>query len=134
MCQLLTCWLRSDLILTLIPADFIGKCMEWRALLAAHLKILKEEAHEGELAAFASYAIAFPDGFLALVDTYDVTRYIRCLIQGCKMGNAKSLDFMGLALGVGKRNRFYGYLDIMGNLTSLEHVMLQRLMGITDPQ
>ena len=36
---------------------------------------LQEEAHEGELAAFASYAIAFPDGFLALVDTYDVTRY-----------------------------------------------------------
>ena len=36
---------------------------------------MQEEAHEGELAAFASYAIAFPDGFLALVDTYDVTRY-----------------------------------------------------------
>ena len=35
---------------------------------------MQEEAHEGELAAFASYAIAFPDGFLALVDTYDVTR------------------------------------------------------------
>ena len=56
--------------------DFFGKCVEWRALLAAHLKILKDEAHEGELAAFASYAIAFPDGFLALVDTYDVTRYL----------------------------------------------------------
>ena len=105
MCQLLTCWLRSDLILTLIPADFIGKCMEWRALLAAHLKILKEEAHEGELAAFASYAIAFPDGFLALVDTYDVTRYIRCLIQGCKMGIAKSLDYM-ISLEIGLPGKF----------------------------
>ena len=55
--------------------------MEWRAQLAAHLKILKDEAHEGELAAFASYAIAFPDGFLALVDTYDVTRYLLFLNQ-----------------------------------------------------
>ena len=53
--------------------------MEWRTKLAAHLKIMKDEAHEGELAAFASYAIAFPDGFLALVDTYDVSRYMLVL-------------------------------------------------------
>ncbi len=56
--------------------DFFGKCTVWRSQLADHLKILKEEAHDGELAAFASYAIAFPDGFMALVDTYDVSRYI----------------------------------------------------------
>ncbi|XP_046812201.1 uncharacterized protein LOC124421301 [Lucilia cuprina] len=31
-----------------------------------------EESSEGELAAMVSYAIAFPDGFMALVDTYDV--------------------------------------------------------------
>ena len=36
---------------------------------------MKDEAHNGELAAFASYAVAFPDGFMALVDTYDVTRW-----------------------------------------------------------
>lgn len=34
-----------------------------------------DEASEGELAAMVSYAIAFPDGFMALVDTYDVKRY-----------------------------------------------------------
>jgi hypothetical protein len=28
-------------------------------------------ANEGEFAAFCAYALAFPDGFLALVDTYD---------------------------------------------------------------
>ena len=43
--------------------------------MAAHLKIMQDEAHDGELAAFASYAIAFPDEFLALIDTYDVSRY-----------------------------------------------------------
>lgn len=58
-----------------VETDFFGKCLEWRSKLASHLKILKEEAHDGELAAFASYAIAFPDGFMALVDTYDVSRY-----------------------------------------------------------
>ncbi len=57
-------------------SDFYGKCVEWRTKLAQHLRILNEEAHDGELAAFASYAVAFPDGFLALVDTYDVSRYI----------------------------------------------------------
>ena len=46
---------------------------------------LKDEAHEGELAAFASYAIAFPDGFLALIDTYDVSRYMLVLHIFCTM-------------------------------------------------
>lgn len=31
------------------------------------------ETNQSELAAFTSYALAFPDGFLALVDTYDVS-------------------------------------------------------------
>lgn len=40
---------------------------------------IKDELHynisnEGELAAFISYAISYPDGFLALVDTYDTLR------------------------------------------------------------
>uniref|UniRef100_A0A914Z2Z1 Nicotinate phosphoribosyltransferase n=1 Tax=Panagrolaimus superbus TaxID=310955 RepID=A0A914Z2Z1_9BILA len=33
-----------------------------------------QEISEGELAAFCAYAIAFPDTFLALIDTYDVLR------------------------------------------------------------
>ena len=31
------------------------------------------ETNQSELAAFTSYALAFPDNFLALVDTYDVS-------------------------------------------------------------
>lgn len=31
------------------------------------------ETNQSELAAFISYALAFPNGFLALVDTYDVS-------------------------------------------------------------
>lgn len=38
-----------------------------------------DESSEGELAAMVSFAIAFPDGFMALVDTYDVKRYSRLL-------------------------------------------------------
>lgn len=64
-------WLQTD---DYIEEDFYGKCLEWRNKLATHLRILRDEAHNGELAAFASYAVAFPDGFLALVDTYDVAR------------------------------------------------------------
>lgn len=57
-----------------VEKNFYDKCTEWRTKLATHLKIMRDEAHDGELAAFASYAVAFPDGFLALVDTYDVSR------------------------------------------------------------
>lgn len=58
-----------------VEKNFYEKCLEWRTKLAAHLKIMRDEAHDGELAAFASYAVAFPQGFMALVDTYDVSRY-----------------------------------------------------------
>jgi len=41
------------------------------------------ETNQSELAAFSSYALAFPNNFLALVDTYDVSKNFeissRCL-------------------------------------------------------
>lgn len=49
--------------------------LEWRKRVSALIDISPEEASDGELAALISYALAFPSGFLALVDTYDVKRY-----------------------------------------------------------
>jgi nicotinate phosphoribosyltransferase len=56
--------------------DFVSLCQKWRLQLGEDLNILASESSEGELAAFASYAIAFPQGFLALIDTYDVARCV----------------------------------------------------------
>ncbi|KAF1759744.1 hypothetical protein GCK72_016211 [Caenorhabditis remanei] len=36
--------------------------------------VVQSEVSDGELTAFVAYAIAFPDSFLALIDTYDVLR------------------------------------------------------------
>ncbi|KAK4018096.1 hypothetical protein OUZ56_000165 [Daphnia magna] len=59
----------SDLIES---RDFVETCIKRRDQLATLLGILLQEANDGELAAFISYAMAFPDGFTALVDTYEV--------------------------------------------------------------
>ncbi|XP_055351332.1 nicotinate phosphoribosyltransferase-like [Paramacrobiotus metropolitanus] len=58
--------------------DFITLCQNYRAEMAHLFHVIDNEegstANNGELAAFAQYAIAFPDRFLALVDTYDTLR------------------------------------------------------------
>lgn len=54
--------------------DFITLCSEWKKKIASDLGFIDEESSDGEMAAFASFAIAFPTGFLALVDTYDTVR------------------------------------------------------------
>lgn len=55
--------------------DLLELATEWRNRVSAVIDISPEEASDGELAALISYALAFPTGFLALVDTYDVKRY-----------------------------------------------------------
>lgn len=54
--------------------QFTPVCIKWQKKLAPVLDFLADQASEGELAAFISYALAFPNGFLALIDTYDVIR------------------------------------------------------------
>ncbi|CAF3356058.1 unnamed protein product [Rotaria sp. Silwood1] len=53
---------------------FSDLCLQYLNEIGPTLKILPEETNKGELAAFISYAIAFPTNFLALVDTYDVLK------------------------------------------------------------
>ncbi len=53
---------------------FADLCLKYLKEVGPLLKILPDETNKGELAAFVSYAIAFPTHFLALVDTYDVLR------------------------------------------------------------
>ncbi len=38
------------------------------------LNFMEDECNKGELAAFIAFAISFPTGFLALVDTYNVLK------------------------------------------------------------
>ncbi|CAF4794134.1 unnamed protein product [Pieris macdunnoughi] len=54
--------------------NLLEKSLDWRNRLSLILDASPEEASDGELAALISYARAFPSGFLALVDTYDVKR------------------------------------------------------------
>ncbi|XP_014204039.1 nicotinate phosphoribosyltransferase [Copidosoma floridanum] len=51
--------------------DLLALSCKYRDNIASDLGVLVSEASDGELTALASYAIAFPDGFMALVDTYD---------------------------------------------------------------
>ncbi|XP_015587169.1 nicotinate phosphoribosyltransferase isoform X4 [Cephus cinctus] len=54
--------------------DLLALSSTYRESIASDLGALVSEASDGELAALISFAIAFPDGFMALVDTYDVKR------------------------------------------------------------
>ena len=58
-----------------LSRDLLELAIDQRSRLSSVLDISTEESSEGELAAMVSFAIAFPDGFMALVDTYDVKRY-----------------------------------------------------------
>lgn len=60
-------------------ANVLDLAIEHRRNLANVLHVSTAEASDGELAALVSFALAFPSGFMALVDTYDVKRYINSL-------------------------------------------------------
>jgi nicotinate phosphoribosyltransferase len=56
--------------------DFVNLAQTWlnKIKWSTSLHGLFGETNQSELAAFISYALAFPNNFLALVDTYDVMR------------------------------------------------------------
>ncbi|KAE8809172.1 nicotinate phosphoribosyltransferase 2-like [Hordeum vulgare] len=56
--------------------DFVSLVQNWLVKIqdASSLRGSFGETNQSELAAFTSYALAFPNSFLALVDTYDVMR------------------------------------------------------------
>jgi len=54
--------------------DWVNTCVTWRNTMSKELGIIEGEAHQGEFAAYISYAAAFPSSFIALLDTYDVIK------------------------------------------------------------
>ncbi|XLT65656.1 hypothetical protein HN873_022095 [Arachis hypogaea] len=56
--------------------DFVSLVQAWLSKLqcSKSLRGVFVETNQSELSAFISYALAFPNNFLALVDTYDVIR------------------------------------------------------------
>ena len=54
--------------------NFVEICVNYREHLASHFGIILSQVNDGEFASFIGYAMASPNSFLALVDTYDVLR------------------------------------------------------------
>lgn len=60
--------------------DLLKLTSEWRSKISRLLNCSEEEASDGELTAFTSFAISFPNTFVALIDTYDVAKYVHTII------------------------------------------------------
>lgn len=58
-----------------VVRNLLELAVNHRQQLSRLLEVSPDESSDGELAAMVSFAIAFPEGFMALVDTYDVKRY-----------------------------------------------------------
>ena len=111
------------------PRQFADLCLKYLNELGPVLKILPDETNKGELAAFVSYAIAFPTNFLALIDTYDVLKsgvpnflaVARALHECNYQANGVRLDSGDLAyLSVEVRGKFYETSKKF-NLPYMEH-------------
>ncbi|KAK3856990.1 hypothetical protein Pcinc_036729 [Petrolisthes cinctipes] len=92
------------------------RSLVWRELLSRELNILQSEASDGELAAYISFAIAFPTGFVALVDTYDVLK----VYQG-----SVGQDILPRENNNNNNNNYYYYLSGLLNFCAVA-------MGLND--
>lgn len=54
--------------------DLATRVEAWLERVCAHLGLEVQEPHPGERAAFVAYALAFPQAFQGLLDTYSVRR------------------------------------------------------------
>ncbi|UYV82924.1 NAPRT [Cordylochernes scorpioides] len=100
--------------------DFVSLALKWQAELSKFLGVILEEASSGEFSAFVDYAVAFPQSFLALIDTYDVIR--SGLLNFCAV--AMALHDLGYkALGV--------RID-SGDLAYLSNVARETFHNISD--
>lgn len=54
--------------------DLVARVKWWLERVCAHLGLGLQEPHLGEQAAFVAYALAFPQAFQGLLDTYNVRR------------------------------------------------------------
>ncbi|XP_072940547.1 nicotinate phosphoribosyltransferase isoform X2 [Epargyreus clarus] len=99
---------------TRAAVELLPPALAWRARLAAVLDLSPDEASDGEVAAFVSYAVAFPTGFLALVDTYDVKR--SGLLNFCAV--ALALNDCGYrAVGIRIDSGDLAYLSVLARET-----------------
>ena len=64
-------------------------------------------ANDGELAAFCAYALAFPDGFLALVDSYDTLHSGKCEEHDMLDRHTSRMKAM-IVISVEKLSGYYG--------------------------
>lgn len=71
--------------------DFYQVALKFKSKLSKPLNVLCSESSESELIAFVAYAVAFPDSFMALVDTYDMIK--SGILNFCAV--ALALDHLG---------------------------------------
>ncbi|XP_022901086.1 nicotinate phosphoribosyltransferase-like [Onthophagus taurus] len=99
--------------------NLLGLSLGYRSKLVSVYKVLEAEASNGELAAFVSYAQAFPNNFVALIDTYDVKR-------------SGLINFSAVALGLNDLGyQAVGVRIDSGDLAYLSRVARQSFVDIS---
>ncbi|CAH0561797.1 unnamed protein product [Brassicogethes aeneus] len=118
--------------------DLLQLALGHRSNLVPTFSVVESEASDGELAAFISFAIAFPDGFMTLVDTYDVKRFNLIPMPNTKRGQNNCsgsglLNFCAVALALNDLGyRAIGIRLDSGDLAYLSNVARQFFYEISE--